>query len=114
VFSCYCGKNEAPTRKMTSTVENNRRANYQTVAFILIIICFAVVDAIDEIRCNSVDIRNHPNLPNSLQNNYRKCTVIEGDFSLAMIQSINVTESDFPVFENLVEITGHLIVYQVR
>ncbi len=86
----------------------------------MIVVTF--VDAIDEIRCGSVDIRNHPRVANQPKDTttqieskkYRNCTVMEGDFSLSMITSLNVTEDEFPVFENLREITGYLLVFQVR
>jgi hypothetical protein len=70
-----------------------------------------------------VDIRNQPKLAHQrsdsatamdIGHKYRKCTVMEGDFSLSMITNVNVTEDEFPVFENLLEITGYLLVYQVR
>lgn len=89
------------------------------------VIYFAIinVEAIDEIRCGSVDIRNQPKVAYQPKDSttpvegglkYRNCTVMEGDFSLSMITSLNVTEDEFPVFENLREITGYLLVFQVR
>lgn len=42
------------------------------------------------------------------------CTVMEGDFSVSMITSSNFTHENFPVFEHLRVITGHLLIFQVR
>lgn len=81
------------------------------------------IDAVEEVRCGSVDIRNQPKIAYQRKDSattmdsglkYRNCTVMEGDFSLSMITNVNVTEDEFPVFENLLEITGYLLVFQVR
>lgn len=42
------------------------------------------------------------------------CTVMEGDFSVSMITSSNFTHENFPVFNRLRVITGHLLIFQVR
>uniref|UniRef100_A0A915DPI3 Receptor L-domain domain-containing protein n=1 Tax=Ditylenchus dipsaci TaxID=166011 RepID=A0A915DPI3_9BILA len=86
--------------------------------------------AIPEKRCGSVDIRNSPRMafqpkqtsdksvPNALLY-YKECTILEGDFTISMITSSNVTNEEYPVFEKLRVIGGHslimnyaLVVYQ--
>uniref|UniRef100_A0A914VMH7 receptor protein-tyrosine kinase n=1 Tax=Plectus sambesii TaxID=2011161 RepID=A0A914VMH7_9BILA len=85
--------------------------------------CCPDIEAVEEFRCGSFDIRNQPTFAHQRKDStapmnhgerYRNCTVIEGDFSLSMITNANVTEDEFPVFESLVEITGYLLVFQVR
>ena len=79
----------------------------------------------NETRCGSVDIRNDPKHfflnAESKQNlfDYKRCTIIEGDITLANIgynqnASFSISDADFPVFENLREITGSLLVFDVR
>lgn len=57
------------------------------------------------------------------QLNYKICTIVEGDITLAIIHKRNISsnsennfpsDDDFPIFENLREITGSLLVYNVR
>jgi hypothetical protein len=79
----------------------------------------------NETRCGSVDIRNDPKQfflnAESKQNlfDYKRCTIIEGDVTLAIIghnrnASLSITDEHFPVFDNLREITGSLLVYGVK
>uniref|UniRef100_A0A914L2Q9 Fibronectin type-III domain-containing protein n=1 Tax=Meloidogyne incognita TaxID=6306 RepID=A0A914L2Q9_MELIC len=76
----------------------------------------------------SVDIRNDPrNAFHQPRRNmktdedgkerklkYRECTILEGDFTISMITRSNLTDDLFPVFENLREITGSILVFQIR
>src|SRR5690606_9946055 len=79
-----------------------------------------IVDSKVEKRCGSVDIRNDPY--RSFKNIhskatlalYKECTVLEGDFGMSMIMGKNLTDDDFPVFENIKEITGSILIYQVN
>lgn len=75
----------------------------------------------NEIRCGSVDIRNNPKMAfqakhytNSSWLRYKECTILEGDFTISMITQSNVTNEMFPVFSNLREITGSILVFQIR
>uniref|UniRef100_A0A915NCV8 Receptor L-domain domain-containing protein n=1 Tax=Meloidogyne javanica TaxID=6303 RepID=A0A915NCV8_MELJA len=82
----------------------------------------------NEVRCGSVDIRNDPrNAFHQPRRNmktdedgkerklkYRECTILEGDFTISMITRSNLTDDLFPVFENLREITGSILVFQIR
>lgn len=74
----------------------------------------------NETRCGSVDIRNNPKMafqPKHHTNpwlRYKECTILEGDFTISMITQLNVTNDMFPVFTNLREITGSILVFQIR
>lgn len=74
----------------------------------------------NENRCGSIDIRNNPRMAfqpkyaNKTSMRYRDCTILDGDFTISMITAANVTDEDFPVFENLREITGSILVFQVK
>jgi hypothetical protein len=39
---------------------------------------------------------------------------VEGDFSLSMITEEGIRDDMFPVFKNLREITGALLVFQIK
>jgi ABC-type dipeptide/oligopeptide/nickel transport system permease component len=73
-----------------------------------------------EKRCGSVDIRNNPKMAfqprhaSTTWMKYKECTILEGDFTISMITQANVTDDMFPVFENLREITGSVLVFQIR
>lgn len=71
-----------------------------------------------EIRCPSIDIRNTPyfgatSLSMAAKNDL-DCTIVEGDFTLSMMTEENISDDMFPVFYNLREITGALLVFQIR
>lgn len=62
-----------------------------------------------------MDIRNDPRRmgPQMLPQD-TECTIVEGDFTISMITEENVKDEHFPVFKNLREITGALLVFHVR
>ncbi|KAL3114369.1 hypothetical protein niasHT_013659 [Heterodera trifolii] len=91
----------------------------------LLFFCFpplrSLVDAMEnETRCGTIDIRNHPKsafqprYQTDRWLKYKECTILEGDFTISMITQPNITDSDFPVFEKLREITGSILVFQIR
>ena len=44
-----------------------------------------------------------------------ECTIIEGDLTLSMItEEEDLNDEKFPVFENLREITGALLIFQIK
>ncbi|VDP40521.1 unnamed protein product [Heligmosomoides polygyrus] len=79
-----------------------------------------ISDALPERRCGTLDIRNHPSQGyklaghKSISSNHVNCSVLEGSLVLSLIQNANVTESDFPTFHHLREITGSLLIFHVR
>ncbi|KAI1731772.1 receptor L domain-containing protein [Ditylenchus destructor] len=90
-------------------------------AFIIVLAYIQQVISIrNETRCGSIDIRNNPRMafqPKHLSKTwlrYRDCTIMEGDFTLSMITQSNITDDMFPVFENLREITGSILVFQIK
>ena len=54
------------------------------------------------------------NIHTSSRFRYKECTILEGDFTISMITQLNVTNDMFPVFTNLREITGSILVFQIR
>ncbi|KAI1697236.1 protein tyrosine kinase domain-containing protein [Ditylenchus destructor] len=66
----------------------------------------------NETRCGSIDIRNNPRM--AFQPKHRDCTIMEGDLALSLITQDDVTDYMFPVFENLREITGSMLVFEVN
>lgn len=78
-----------------------------------------------EVRCGKVDIRNTPKIalqPRSFTSiryhndslTYKECTIIEGDITIALITDGNHTHDEYPVFENLREVTGAILVFQLK
>uniref|UniRef100_A0A7E4UYN0 receptor protein-tyrosine kinase n=1 Tax=Panagrellus redivivus TaxID=6233 RepID=A0A7E4UYN0_PANRE len=73
-------------------------------------------------RCGPIDIRNSPDRffgprgssVSKLQ--LLRCVILDGDITISMIFGENVTYkiTDFPVFKRLREITGSVLVYQVK
>ncbi len=105
----------------------------QLLQFIILLSpVFGAVFKEEVCRSNFVDIRNDPSSISALPINYKTCTVLEGSFGklqksneifeinsginilMDMMHMSNWTQIDdpFPVFENLVEITGHLRIYK--
>ncbi|KAI6176445.1 Receptor protein-tyrosine kinase [Aphelenchoides bicaudatus] len=72
----------------------------------------------NEIRCGSIDIRNTPFYGATIVGNTGRseieCTIVEGDFSLSMITEDGINNDMYPVFKDLREITGALLVFQVK
>lgn len=70
----------------------------------------------NEVRCASIDIRNDPTMAfqsknlNQTWEGYSRCTLLEGDVSITLVANPN--DSAYPVFRNLREITGHLLVFK--
>ncbi|KAE9548241.1 hypothetical protein FO519_008549 [Halicephalobus sp. NKZ332] len=73
-----------------------------------------------EQRCDSIDLRNKPHEAfknEGSQSNwriYKNCTILDGDFTMSMMLSEHNTDEQFPVFENLREITGSVLIFGVR
>lgn len=83
-----------------------------------------------EIRCGTIDIRNNPShvyafgdaVYSESENGsagrrtvpITECTVLEGDLRVTMMTAQNNTPESFPVFRKLREITGYMLVFQVR
>uniref|UniRef100_A0AC34Q5S6 Receptor protein-tyrosine kinase n=1 Tax=Panagrolaimus sp. JU765 TaxID=591449 RepID=A0AC34Q5S6_9BILA len=73
-----------------------------------------------EKRCGSIDIRNEPNAgffrrnSSSTYSLYKDCTILDGDFTMSMIIRKNYTDDEFPVFNELREITGCILIFQVN
>lgn len=72
-----------------------------------------------------MDIRNTPKMafqPRSYSTvryhndslRYKECTIIEGDITISMITQANHTHDEYPVFKSLREVTGAILVFQIR
>lgn len=72
----------------------------------------------NEIRCGSIDIRNSPffgtTSMSSTTRSELECTIVEGDFTLSMITEDGISDDMFPVFHNLREVTGAILVFQIK
>ncbi|KAK6028704.1 receptor L domain protein, partial [Ostertagia ostertagi] len=90
------------------------------ISILVLCLCVKVSEALPERRCGTLDIRNHPNQGyklgghKSISSTHVNCSVVEGSMVLSLIQNANVTEADFPMFQHLREITGSLLIFQVR
>uniref|UniRef100_A0AC35G5G4 Receptor L-domain domain-containing protein n=1 Tax=Panagrolaimus sp. PS1159 TaxID=55785 RepID=A0AC35G5G4_9BILA len=90
--------------------------------FFMVFICFVLnVNALEENFCPFfVEIRNTPKgLFKSTgakegMVDVLKCTIIDGDFTISMINDGNHTNENFPVFQYLREITGALLIYGAK
>lgn len=105
---------------------------------ILLVLCaiFQPCSPIKELRCGPIDIRNKPW---SFKQQYSRigdphqvhlgnksvvdCTVVEGSFTISFIYDYPsnhemygriITQADYPVFPNLREITGALLVFETN
>uniref|UniRef100_A0A914GXM6 receptor protein-tyrosine kinase n=1 Tax=Globodera rostochiensis TaxID=31243 RepID=A0A914GXM6_GLORO len=95
--------------------------NTLSLLFCLPIFLHSLIEAMEnETRCGTIDIRNHPKsafqprYQTDRWLKYKECTILEGDFTISMITQPNITDNDFPVFEKLREITGSILVFQIR
>jgi hypothetical protein len=80
--------------------------------FIVLTASLSLTDAYrDERRCPAMDIRNYPYVINT---DYLNCTIVEGDFTMALMTDDMLTEDMFPVFHSLREITGAILIFNIK
>ncbi|CAJ0942933.1 unnamed protein product, partial [Mesorhabditis belari] len=95
-----------------------RRRSTTLLSIFILALIFDQVSCFTEVRCPKLDIRNSPRRVFDQSERVtdlamlKNCTIIEGSLSITMISS-NTTMNDFVVFENLREITGYLLIFQV-
>uniref|UniRef100_A0AC34GWW9 Receptor protein-tyrosine kinase n=1 Tax=Panagrolaimus sp. ES5 TaxID=591445 RepID=A0AC34GWW9_9BILA len=82
---------------------------------------FLKIDALTEKQCSyGLKISHTPKTLFKTRNSkatwkdIMECTILDGDFTIATIYGGNITNEDFPVFPNLREITGSLLIYNAR
>ncbi|GMT18666.1 hypothetical protein PFISCL1PPCAC_9963 [Pristionchus fissidentatus] len=107
---------EDPNRRGSSS----SRSNTSISSFFVFLLLAQTTEAQHSI-CGSVDIRNDArtvfnkeNASDEFITRYMNCTILEGTFSLSMITNSSTREEDFVTFPNLVEITGYLLVFNVK
>lgn len=85
--------------------------------------CLLLLPTIDANHhvCGSIDIRNDArtvfnkgDATDSFIARYTNCTILEGTLSISMITNSSTKEEEFVTFPNLVEITGYLLVFNVK
>ncbi|GMR41936.1 hypothetical protein PMAYCL1PPCAC_12131, partial [Pristionchus mayeri] len=91
------------------------------LVFIATLLLLPTTEAQQHSICGSIDIRNDARTVFNKENasdefiaRYMNCTILEGTFSLSMITNSSTKEEDFVTFPNLVEITGYLLVFNVK
>ncbi|KFD68362.1 hypothetical protein M514_07346 [Trichuris suis] len=91
---------------------------FRLVTLLLLII--RPIAALEEVVCGGFDIRNSPRhfyerLSNRAREQWRRCSVVEGDVRLILMTREGLTQQDFELaaMPNVREITGSLLVFQV-
>uniref|UniRef100_A0A5S6QCV7 Tyrosine-protein kinase receptor n=1 Tax=Trichuris muris TaxID=70415 RepID=A0A5S6QCV7_TRIMR len=86
----------------------------------LLLLLIRPVAALEEVVCGGFDIRNSPRhfyerLSARAREQWRRCSVIEGDVRLILMTREGLTQEDFElvVMPSVREITGSLLVFQV-